>query len=107
VYIPKASAQQAEFLVEVSRATRHLVGTDVVSVITTLGNDWSGEPAVFFTVILSDRASRHDLLSTTKRIQHDIIMDLQPLEQWGVLPYFDFRSQSEQAAIDQRHQSVA
>ncbi len=26
---------------------------------------------------------------------------LQPLEQWGVLPYFSFRSQSEQAVLQE------
>lgn len=107
MYIPKASAQQAEFLAAVSRAARQLVGADVLSVIAALSNDWSGEPAVFFTVILSDQASRHNLLDTTKRVQHAIVTRLQPLEQWGVLPYFNFRSQSEQADIDQRHHNVA
>ncbi len=107
MYIPRASAQQTQFLAAVSRATQHLVGTEVVSVIATLGSDWSGEAAVFFTVILSDEASRHNLLNTIKRVQHGILTLLQPLEQWGVLPYFNFRSQSEQAAIDRRHQSVA
>jgi len=26
---------------------------------------------------------------------------VQPLEEWGVLPYFDFRTQSEQARIEE------
>jgi len=66
----------------------------------TLGNDWSGEPAVFFMIILADAASRRDqLLKVTNRVSTLIVQQVQPLEQWGVLPYFDFRSQSEQARI--------
>jgi hypothetical protein len=71
-------------------------------VIPTLGNDWSGAPAVFFMVILADSASRRDrLLTITNRVSQAIVQRVQPLEQWGVLPYFNFRSQSEQAKLDQ------
>lgn len=69
----------------------------------TLGNDWSGEPAVFFMVILSNAASRRDqLLGTTSQVSNAINQLVQPFEQWGVLPYFNFRSESEQAKINQR-----
>ena len=30
-----------------------------------------------------------------------VVQQVQPLENWGVLPYFNFRSQSEQAKLDQ------
>jgi hypothetical protein len=74
----------------------------VVSVIPTLGDDWSGEPAVFFMVILSDAASRRDqLLSVSNQVSEAIVEQVQPLEQWDVLPYFNFRSQSEQAKLNQ------
>jgi hypothetical protein len=74
----------------------------VLSLTPTLGSDWQGEPAVFFLVVLSDAASRRDqLVRSTTEVSDLIDQQVQPLERWGVIPYFDFRSQSEQARIDQ------
>jgi len=74
----------------------------VVGIIPTLGDDWSGEPAVFFMVILSDPASQRDrILSITNQVSQAIVQQVQPLEEWGVLPYFNFRSQSEQAKLNE------
>jgi len=100
VYVPKAFASQAEFEAAVSRAARGLA--PVVRVIPTLGNDWSGEPAVFFMVILSDAASsrRDQLLNIAEGVSKAIVGQLEPVEQWGVRPYFNFRSQSEQAKLE-------
>jgi len=68
----------------------------------TLGQDWSGESAIFFRILLSDQASRRDQLrNATNQIQNAIMQRLQPLEQWGVLPYFSFRSLAEQAALQE------
>jgi hypothetical protein len=99
--VPTAFVHQAQFTRAVVRAAQRLA-PDVVSIIPTLGNDWSGEPAVFFMVILSDAASLRDrILTTSNRVQQVLNDEVQPLEQWGVLPYFNFRSQSEQARLDQ------
>ena len=56
VYLPRAFAQQALFQAAVGRAALRLA-PQVVDIIPTLGNDWRGEPAVFFMVILADAAS--------------------------------------------------
>jgi len=86
----------------VRRAARKL-GPRVVEIVPTLGNDWSGEPAVFFIVILADSATRRDrLLSATNQVSQAVIEQVQPLEEWDVLPYFNFRSKSEQTELDQR-----
>jgi hypothetical protein len=75
---------------------------EVVEIIATLGNDWSGEPAVFFMVVLADAATQRDqLLGITNRVSQVVVEQVQPLEEWGVLPYFNFRSKSEQANIKQ------
>jgi hypothetical protein len=53
-------------------------------------------------VILSDAASKRDqLLSVTDRVSKTIVREVEPLEAWGVLPYFNFRSQSEQAKLNE------
>ena len=102
MHVPTAFAQQAQFQSAVSRAGKQL-GPHVIDLTFTLGNDWSGEPAVFFMVILSNAASRREqLLRITDQVSNAIVQMVQPLEQWGVLPYFNFRSEAEQAKINQQ-----
>ena len=74
-----------------------------MDVIPTLGNDWSGEPAVFFMVILSNQSSQRDqLLRVTNQVSNTMVQMVQPLEKWGVLPYFNFRSEAEQAQLNRQ-----
>jgi hypothetical protein len=102
VYVPTAFAQQAQFRETVNRAAQQL-RPHVIDLTFTLGNDWSGEPAVFFMVILSNAASQRDhLLKTTNQVSNAIVQLVQPMEQWGVLPYFNFRSEAEQTKINQQ-----
>jgi len=101
VNIARAFAQQSQ-LDEAINALKPTLGPDVVRLRYTLGQDWSGESAIFFRIVLSDRASRRDQLRTaTNQIESAIEECLQPLEQWGVLAYFSFRSQSEQAVLQE------
>jgi len=101
VFIPRGVAQQGALDVSVRNAIDAL-GRDVVRVRYTLGQDWSGEYAIFFRIVLSDRASKRDqLLRVTQRVTNQIVQRLEPVEQWGLVPYFDFRSQSEQAALQE------
>jgi hypothetical protein len=80
------------------KRVKESLAPQVVDIIATLGDDWSGEPAVFFMVILADPATRRDqLLDVTNRVSQTLVDQVQPLEEWGVLPYFNFRSKSEQA----------
>ena len=102
MYIARAFAQQAQFFNAVARAVNQL-GPQILSVTPTLGTDWSGEPAVFFLVVLADAVSRGDeLLNATNQASTELVEQLQPLEEWGVIPYFNYRSQSEQAKVDRR-----
>jgi hypothetical protein len=102
MHVPTAFTQQPQFQSAVNRAAQRL-GPDVIDLTFTLGNDWTGEPAVFFMVILSNAASHRDqLLRATSQVSNAIVQMVQPLEQWGVLPYFNFRSEAEQAKINQK-----
>jgi hypothetical protein len=98
VYVAKAFAQQAQFFAAVAKAASTLPQA-VVDVTPTLGTDWNGESAVFFQIVLRDGTPRSQLLSLTREISLAIVQQVQPLEEWGVLPYFDFRTQSEHARI--------
>jgi hypothetical protein len=96
VHIAKAFAQQSQFLAAVDKAVSAL---SVISITPSLGMDWNGESAVFFQVVLGDGTPRSQLLDLTKQISRAIVQRVQPLEEWGVIPYFDFRTESEQARI--------
>jgi hypothetical protein len=43
--------------------------------------------------------TKDKLLETTRHVSFVIERELQPQEEWGVFPYFRFRSQSEQEAM--------
>jgi len=97
VYIARAFAHQAQFFAAVNQVVRP---PQVLSVTPTLGTDWDGEPAVFFQIILADNSvPRQQLLAFTKQISQAIIQQVRPLEDWGVLPYFNFLTQSEQGRM--------
>lgn len=101
MYVPRARVDQHEFMDDIKRAAQSLA-PEVVDIIPALGDDWSGEPAVFFTVILSDAVSgRPDqLLNVTRHASNYIVQQVAPLEEWGVLPYFTFRTRAEQAKLE-------
>jgi hypothetical protein len=96
VYLAKAFAHQPQFFAAVAQAAGALQ-PDVIAVTPTLGDDWNGESAVFFQVVLADGIPRAQLLPLTRQISQSIVLQVQPHEEWGVLPYFDFLTQSEQA----------
>ncbi len=101
VIVPRAFVQQDQFACAVKKV-EEMLSPRVSRVRYTLGEDWTGEPAVFFKIILSDEASRQDQLrSVTNEVSTIIDQGIEPLEQWGVLPYFNFRSYSEQAQLNE------
>ena len=99
--IPRASSHKTQLAAAVADVERQLV-PDVVSIRFTLGEDWAGDPAVFFMVVLPDAvATKARILAATNKISETIERSIEPLEQWGVLPYFRYRSQSEQAQLNE------
>ncbi|MBS1832437.1 MAG: hypothetical protein JST65_06990 [Acidobacteria bacterium] len=103
MYAPILFSQPAKFKAAVKRAVRCLK-PDVVDVSYTFGEDWNGGPSVFFMVILSNAASsqRENLFQVTDRASKMIDFVVQPAENWGVYPYFNFRSEAEQAELNQK-----
>ena len=71
---------------------------DVVRIRYSLGEDWTGDPSVFFRVVLSKEASREEHLGeTARRIESSIRNEVNP-DELGLYAYFTFRSESEEAA---------
>jgi len=72
----------------------------IVNLRYTLEEDWSGDPAIFFWITLSDEAAHREVISQTcRRIMDFFTERLDSMGQWGLIPYFNFRSQSEQAIL--------
>ena len=66
----------------------------------TLGTDWSGDPAIYFWVVLTDEASKKEnLKKSTDGFTNVISQQADFLNDWGLIPYFHFRSESEQEVL--------
>jgi hypothetical protein len=75
------------------------MGPDVVYIRYNFGEDWTGGPAVFFRVVLSDEASRRENLHrVAQRVSTMIETRMDTLEP-DVFAFFNFRSVSEQQAM--------
>ena len=98
--VPTGSVHQTQLVNEIAKAKRKL-GREAVRVNYSLGTDSTGEPSIFFRIVLTDGASREDnLAEVTGRITTILFDEIRPYENWGLLPYFSFRSKSEQ---EKRH----
>ena len=94
---PVAIGKQPEINAAVSEVVR-LLEPDVVHIRYDIGEDWSGDWAIFCRVVLSDDASRTRL----RKVATDVVSRLGELldfSSMGLLPYHNFRSVSEQAVL--------
>ncbi len=72
------------------------LGPNVVRIRYSFADDWTGEPSLFFRVLLSDAASKSRKLGEiTERIRWGIDKAVKP-DEMGLHAYFNFRSKSEQ-----------
>lgn len=100
MYLPSAVTKQQQINGAVSEVVR-LLAPDVVYIRYDIGQDWSGDWAIFFRVLLSDDASRQ----RRKEIATSVVWRLAErldFASMGLLPYHNFRSVSEQALLQER-----
>jgi hypothetical protein len=92
--------QQSQFDSAVSDLEQAL-RPQAARILYRLDDDATGEPAVFFMILLPDEAAspRYELRSVTNRISTEIDRRIEPMDQWGVIPYFSFRTVSEHAQL--------
>ena len=97
---------KSEFAAAVERAA-HVLAPVVVRIQYRFGEDWTGDKAIFFGVVMHDRAFR----TTTKRlgeitrrvrdtVQNEIY--IVELDEIGVQTDFTFRGESSQAKMKDR-----
>ncbi len=80
----------------VAEAAQHL-GPEVVHVAYRLRPDSTGEPSIFFRILLDDRYFSEDTIARlTNRISTTLMAAVRPIEDWGLRPYFNYRSKSAQ-----------
>ncbi len=73
---------------------------EIVRLRWSVGENWSGDPAIFFRIVLSDTAGRRDdLAEFTGKIGTQIFDVLQEADVEYV-PYFNFRTESEQKRLN-------
>ena len=85
---------------EIERAIQKL-GPEVVRVKYKVGEDTSGEPAIYFRIVLVDSAAGvHGFGDVAENISDALFDELRPNENWGLRSYFRYRSQSEQAKMN-------
>ncbi|MFN7922283.1 MAG: hypothetical protein U0Q16_19425 [Bryobacteraceae bacterium] len=95
VIVPSGYVQQSQLAADVEKAKTKL-GPEAIEVSFRLDADSTGEPSIFFRIILADWATAEESLSAvTGRIATTLFNEIRPFENWGLHPYFNFGSSSE------------
>lgn len=97
MYLPSAVTKQAEIEAAIEDVQR-TVGPDVVRVRYEIGEDWAGQWAIFFRIVLSDDAARRRLREVAEKVEWGLAKQLD-YPGMGVFPYHNYRSASEQALL--------
>jgi hypothetical protein len=95
--MPTGLAKQAEIASAVAEVET-LLAPDVVRIRFAIDTDWGGDWAIYFRVVLSDRASKIRL----RRVTSNVVVKLSERLDFpalGLYPYHNFRSKSEQAQL--------
>jgi len=96
VYIPTGLIHQGELIAHVERAKARL-GPEVEHVAFRIGEDSTGAASIFFRITLIDSATAEDVIADiTGRVASILFDEIRPVENWGLRPYFNFRSYSDQ-----------
>src|SRR5215475_9705627 len=98
--IPMRAAKEKKIAAAVKRAERKLK-PDVVRIRFNLGFDHVGDPSVFFRIVLSDEASKLARLRESMDKVQETLEDGFDEDELGLLPYFNYRSLSEQSEMNE------
>ena len=76
---------------------KSLLGPEVSHLAYRVGEDNTGTASIFFRITMQDIAMTETAISEcTGRVATALFDEIRPLENWGLRPYFNFRSVSEQ-----------
>jgi hypothetical protein len=96
MYIPTGLIHQGELVAHIEHAKASL-GPEVAHVAYRVREDSTGVSSIFFRITLLDFATEESVITdVTARVAAILFDEIRPLENWGLRPYFNFRSYSEQ-----------
>jgi hypothetical protein len=95
--MPAAVSQQEKIRAEV-RAVEAALRPDIVRIRYGMGEDWSGQWAISFRIVLSDDAAKNRLRQVAENVISRLAEHLD-FNVLGVFPYHNFRSESEQESL--------
>jgi hypothetical protein len=99
MYVPSAVTKQTEIQTAIDQVEASLA-PDVVRIRYDIGQDWSGQWAIFFRVVLSDDAAKRKLRDVATKVVWGLAGHLD-FPSMGVFPYHNFRSVSEQGMLQE------
>jgi len=94
------TAQLTTNLDEGLREMTEKLHEDVIGINYHFGYDWSGDPAIFFRVLLRDHVSGPSSGKVTQRITDELMDGLQ-LRELEEIAYFRFRTQRDQDRLQE------
>jgi hypothetical protein len=98
--VPRVWVNPKQIAKAFRRAERALA-PDVVRIRYTLRDDWTGDPSIYFKVVLADKAaSEESKLGEIAQRVIDTIRDKVKPEELGLNSFFNFRSLSEHNEIN-------
>ncbi len=99
MYAPSAVTKQSEIQAGIHAVERSLA-PDVIRIRYDIGEDWSGQWAIFFKIVLTDDAAKLRLRDVADKVVWGLA-DRLDFPGMGVFPYHNFRSESEQAMLQE------
>jgi hypothetical protein len=96
---PPAVTKQREIDAAIDQVVAELA-PDVVRIRYDIGEDWSGQWAIFFRIVLADEAAKRRLRDIASKVVWGLANRLD-FPGMGVFPYHNFRSISEQAMLQE------
>src|SRR3954464_12102842 len=99
MYLPSAVTKHSEIQAAITTVERSLA-PDVVRIRYEIGEDWTGQWAIFFRIVLTDDAAKWRLRDVASKVTWGLAGQLD-FPSMGVVPYHNFRSVSEQAALQE------
>jgi len=97
--LPSAVTKHSEIQAAINVVQRSLA-PDVVHIRYEIGEDWSGQWSIFFRVVLTDDAAKRRLRDIATKVVWALARQLD-FPSMGVFPYHNFRSVSEQEALQE------
>jgi hypothetical protein len=99
-FVPQGFVDQQEIAAGVQRASQALAQT-VVRIRYDFGQDWTGDPSIFFRIVITDDAVKKSKLKDAANAIALILTREVRAEEQGLHSYFNFRSASEQAGLNE------